>query len=76
VRHFPDDGAKVQVSSGGGRIPRWSPNGHELLFGTDAHRLMVARYRTTGGSFVAEPPRLWTQARLADTGVLPSTNQR
>ena len=32
VRRFPDNGSKVQVSIGGGRIPRWSRNGHDLFF--------------------------------------------
>ena len=72
VRRFPDDGTKVRVSNGGGRIPRWSHNGRELLFGTDAQRVMVAGYSVKGDSFVAERPRLWTQVRLADTGVLPN----
>lgn len=72
VRHFPDNGSKVQVSKGGGRIPRWSRNAHELFFSTDAQRIMVARYSVTGDSFVTEPPRLWTPVRLADTGVLPN----
>jgi serine/threonine-protein kinase len=72
VRHFPDNGTKVQVSKGGGRIPRWSRNGHDLLFGTDAQRMMAARYSIRGDSFVAQVPRLWTHVRLADTGVLPN----
>ena len=70
VRAFPDNGRKVQVSAAGGRIPRWSPNGHELFFRTDDQRIMVASYTTKGGSFAVRSLRQWSQSRLADTGVL------
>ena len=72
VRRFPDDGTKVRVSRSGGVVPYWSPNGHELLYRTDAHRVMVLSYKTTGESFVATEPRPWSQHTLADTGVLPN----
>lgn len=72
VRRFPDDGTKVQVSSGGGRIPRWSRNGRDLFYGTDGQRMMAVQYSTAAGSFLAQPARLWTRVRLADTGVLPN----
>jgi eukaryotic-like serine/threonine-protein kinase len=70
VQAFPDKGRKVQVSAAGGRIPRWSPNGHELFFRTDDQRIMVANYATKAGSFVIGSLRQWSQHRLADTGVL------
>ena len=71
VRPFPPSGATaVQVSQGGGRIPRWLPNGHELLYRTDDQRLMVAAYTVSGGAFIAEKPRPWWPGQLADTGVL------
>jgi serine/threonine-protein kinase len=72
VRAVPDNGTKVQVSTHGGRIPRWSRHGHELFFGTDDQRLMMLRYAATARVFVPESPRLWTQVHLADTGVLPN----
>jgi eukaryotic-like serine/threonine-protein kinase len=70
VRAFPDNGSKVQVSGAGGRIPRWSPNGHEIFYRTDDQRIMVAGYTTKGGSFAVGSLRQWSQSRLADTGVL------
>ena len=70
VRAFPDNGSKVQVSAAGGRIPRWSPNGHELFYRTDDQRIMVATYTVKGGSFEVRALRQWSQRRLADTGVL------
>jgi serine/threonine-protein kinase len=72
VRHFPDDGTKVRVSQGGGRIVHWSPNRRELLFQTDDHRVMVAPYRVERGAFMPGAPRLWTPRPLADAGVYPS----
>ena len=41
VRRFPDDGMKVRVSTSGGVVPCWSPNAQELLYRTDANRVMV-----------------------------------
>jgi serine/threonine-protein kinase len=70
-RHFPDDGTKVQVSKGGGRVPRWSRSGRELFYATDDQRLMVVRYDPRTASF-ASTPRQWSAVRLADTGVLPN----
>jgi serine/threonine-protein kinase len=70
VRAFPDDGRAVQVSSHGGRIPRWMPNGRELLYRTDGQQLMIVPYAVHGGTFVPDAPRLWSSRRLADTGVL------
>jgi eukaryotic-like serine/threonine-protein kinase len=72
VRKFPDDGTKVRVSESGGSIPRWSPNGRELLYRTDDQRIHVVSYRVDGGSFVASKPQLWSPQQIADTGVLPN----
>jgi Tol biopolymer transport system component len=72
VRRFPDNGTKMRISSSGGVVPRWSPNGRELLYRTDAQRLMVAHYKAAGDSFVADTPRSWSPHSLADTGVLPN----
>jgi serine/threonine-protein kinase len=71
VRPFPNDGSKqVQVSSDGGRIPRWLPNGRELLYRTDDQRLMVSTYSVKDGVFVVDKPREWASTQLGDTGVL------
>ena len=72
VRRFPDAGTKVRVSSSGGTVPRWSPNGRELLYRTDAQRLMAIAYKADGDSFVAGSPQPWSSESLADTGVLPN----
>jgi eukaryotic-like serine/threonine-protein kinase len=72
VRRFPDDGTKVRVSRSGGVVPYWSPNGRELLYRTDANRVMVVSYKTAGESFTASEPRPWSQHTLVNTGVLPN----
>jgi hypothetical protein len=69
VRAFPDNGTKTQVSSGGGRIGRWSRSGKELLYRTDSNRIMVAAYTVNGGEFEVTSVRPWSPLRLADTGV-------
>jgi serine/threonine-protein kinase len=71
VRPFPRDGsAPIEVSQGGGRIARWLPNGHEIVYRTDDHRLMVVDYQVKNGRFVPGKPRELTPTRLGDTGVV------
>ena len=72
VRRFPDNGMKVRVSGSGGTVPRWSPNRRELLYRTDAQRLMAVPYKPDADSFVAGTPRPWSSDSLANTGVLPN----
>ena len=72
VRRFPDNGTKVRVSMAGGSVPRWSPNGRELLYRTEAQRIMVVAYSSRGDAFVPVTPRPWSPHALADTGVLPN----
>jgi serine/threonine-protein kinase len=73
VRRFPDDRTtKVRVSTPGGVVPYWSPNGRELLYRTDGNRVMVVSYTIAGDSFTVSEPRPWSQLTLADTGVLPN----
>lgn len=71
VRPFPADGSEgIAVSKGGGRIARWLPNGRELVYRTDDHRLMVVPYEVKNGTFNVGEPKEWTPERLADTGVI------
>ena len=72
VRAFPDHGGKIRVSTDGGRVARWSPNGRELVFQTEHQRVMVASYRARDGTFAADAPRPWGGEPLADTGVYPA----
>jgi Tol biopolymer transport system component len=71
VRPFPPDGSKeIQISPNGGRIPRWLPNGREIVYRTDEHRLMVVEYQVKNGGLTVGEPAPWTPDRLADTGVI------
>jgi hypothetical protein len=72
ARRFPDDGTKVRVSTAGGVVPYWSPNGRELLYRTDANQVMVVSYKTAGESFAPSEAQPWSRQTLADTGVLPN----
>ena len=71
VRRFLDKSSlPVRVSSNGGRIPSWSPNGRDLFYRTDDQRIMVTTYNESEGAFVAGEPRAWSSVALGDTGVL------
>ncbi len=72
VRPFPGPGGKWQISTGGGLMPVWSPNGRELFYRTQDSRIMVAEYTTTGDTFTAGKPRLWSERRFFDTGTFPN----
>jgi eukaryotic-like serine/threonine-protein kinase len=72
VKRFPDSGTKVRVSSSGGSVPRWSRNGRELLYRTEAQQVMVVTYTGKGDTFVSTAPRPWSPQLLANTGVLPN----
>ena len=72
VRRFPDNGTKVRVSRSGGSVPRWSPNGRELLYRTETQRIMVVAYTIRGDVFMAGSPMPWSEHALADSGVLPN----
>jgi serine/threonine-protein kinase len=65
VRAFPDNGAKYQMSIGGGAIPVWSPNGQEFFYRTEDQRIMVVPYTETADTLVPGKLRLWSDVRLA-----------
>jgi Tol biopolymer transport system component len=70
VRAFPDKGGKWQISNSGGMYPRWSRNGHDLFFRTEDSQIMVAGYIVKGDSFVADKPRVWSEKKIANVGLL------
>ena len=71
VRAFPDKGTRWLVSSGGGTMPVWSRNGRELFYRNEDSRIMVATYTVNGDTFVVDKPRVWSERRLANTGLTP-----
>jgi serine/threonine-protein kinase len=71
VRAFPDKGARWLISNGGGTMPLWSRNGYELFYRNEDSQIMVVTYSVNGDTFVADKPRLWSEKRLANTGLTP-----
>jgi len=74
VRPFPGPGGKWQISSGGGRFPKWSRSGKELFYRTlwPDSKIMVATFSASGDSFHADKPRLWSPGQFTDMGVFPN----
>ena len=70
VRPFPAvaGGGKWQISTDGGQTAVWSRKSRQLFFATLEGRVMAARYTTSGPSFEADTPNLWT-----DRPLLPPT---
>jgi len=60
-------GSRWQISAGGA-FPVWSRNGRELFYKARDRRIMVAGYTTSGDSFVAGKPRVWSEIRLRNEG--------
>ncbi|MEO8097555.1 MAG: protein kinase [Acidobacteriota bacterium] len=65
VRAFPDTGGRWSVSVGGGHYPLWSTNGKELFYRTEDGQVMVAAYTTKGDALAFDPPRKFSEQRLA-----------
>jgi eukaryotic-like serine/threonine-protein kinase len=70
VRAFPNRGQQTQISTSGGSFPVWSRTASELFYRTEDQFLMVAPYTVAGDSFVAAKPRLWSERRLFNTGLV------
>jgi eukaryotic-like serine/threonine-protein kinase len=68
VRPFPGPGGKWQISTGGGLFPEWSRNGKELFYRTPEQKIMVVSYNTSGDSFFADKPRLWSPGQFTPRG--------
>ncbi len=67
LRPFPGPGARLLVSTGGGRFPLWSRDGRELFFETPEQLVMAVSYTAKGALFEASKPRAWTPTRLLDS---------
>jgi serine/threonine-protein kinase len=73
VRAFPNDGAKQQISDGGGMFPVWSQKSKELFYRNNDRRIMVAKYEVNGKSFkLIDKATVWSKKQLANTGSNPS----
>jgi Tol biopolymer transport system component len=57
VQPFPRPGPKVQVSVGGGTLPRWLHDGSELFYLAPDRRLMAVSVSQSGSRLVTGGPR-------------------
>ena len=61
---FPGRGGKWQVSSGGGRYPKWSRTSKELFYRTADSKIMVVPYTVSGESFNPGKAQLWSPGQF------------
>jgi Tol biopolymer transport system component len=57
VDRFPDLGDKRLVSTQGGRWPRWSSDGRELIYVSPENQLMAVDVKAIAGQLAVGPPR-------------------
>ncbi len=69
VRPFPGPGGKWQISSGGGVLPQWSQTSKELFYRTEKQQIMSVAYTSSGDSFQAGKPALWSEGQFTDRGL-------
>jgi Tol biopolymer transport system component len=69
VRPFPGPGGQGQVSVGGGYLPMWRKDGR-LLYETNDNRFMAVDYKVSGDSFEPGKPRLWSNTRVMEFGLV------
>jgi Tol biopolymer transport system component len=67
VQPFPEPTGKWQVSTGGGREPRWRADGRELYFIALDGKVMAASIATSGSTFQAGTPVALFATRIAGT---------
>ena len=66
VQGFPKSGAKFQVSTNGGRRPRWRRDGKELYYLSPDRKMMAVEVKATATTFETARPRELFQTRVAD----------
>ncbi|AMY09567.1 Serine/threonine-protein kinase PrkC [Luteitalea pratensis] len=70
MRAFPDTGRQWSISTAGGIFPVWSRTATELFYRAEDLRLMVVPYTATNDTFVAGRPRVWSDRRLHNLGLI------
>jgi Tol biopolymer transport system component len=68
VRPFPGPGAQWQVSTAGGKDPRWRPDGRELYYIAPDGRLMAAPIASSGTALQPGLPTALFQPRIVGGG--------
>ncbi len=70
VRPFPGPGGQWQVSTTGGKDPRWRPDGKELYYIAPDSRLMATLIAPSGAALQSGLPTALFQARIAFGGTV------
>jgi serine/threonine-protein kinase len=65
VERYPEQGNRQQISTGGGRLPRWSADGRELFFRTEDARQMLAVPVQSGTTMVAGRPQVLFEVAMS-----------
>ena len=65
VRPFPGPGGQWQISTTGGKDPRWRPDGKELYYIAPDSRLMAAPIASSGTALQPGLPTALFQPRIA-----------
>ena len=73
VRPYPGPGGRIQVSSDGGREPRWSGDGEELFFRTDS-QMMAVSVRQGDDLVFGRPVPLFDDAYLRPSKISPDVH--
>jgi Tol biopolymer transport system component len=71
VQSFPEPGFKDKVSTAGGFMPRWSPDGRELFYIAFDFRLMTVSVKAAGSLLKIEKPEPLFQLRGPLNNVAP-----
>jgi hypothetical protein len=56
IQGFPDAGEKWQISGGGGTMPLWSADGHQIYYVASDGAIMAVTVHA-GSTFLADTPR-------------------
>jgi Tol biopolymer transport system component len=66
VRAFPGPGGHWQVSSAGGKMPKWRADGKELFYSSRDWSLMAVDVKPAGAELRAGTPHVLFEARMRD----------
>lgn len=73
VRQFAPRGSReIQISQSGAMAFSWPGKGKEIFYRTPGQRILSCHCRGKADSFECAPPRQWSEAQLADSGVFPN----
>ena len=67
LRPFQGPGATLQISAGGGIMPRWNPNGRELFYLSKDGNMMAVTLSGSPGHLVASAPAALFPVQIAAT---------